>query len=402
MGDINFISRETLANKFMEDRLAGRQIAISDPVELVRTVFGSRRPSSGSMLDESILSALNNRNSVGRNAGIVLNGVAQNGFDVSFKGRGTVMEQIRRGVFSGSTNTLNDNWNDLFDAVRFDLTLRKQAHPTVRQHIFNVIDMPGATKDVRPSELFPYAVAFEEHNGEGQSVRLGANVGGQYNTIPMKIYAAGFVWTLLAKLFDMSYDVTRLNDGVALAYSAKQDDLALSTIIGGTYTGTKATVASTEGDSRQEKLWNTVFNAVTALCARKDPVTKRLITGTGMVLMVSSEDARRYNLIGTLPSDRNKNYPRIPGVDTVVGYDGETIAMPDGDITYTGCTTGTGYLIKKNRYLNVIKKTGLITEIDDTPDVKTLAQKEQAWFFSEGLMYEEGIDSYVQKVTLPW
>jgi len=403
---MNIVSRESLAAQFQADRLAGKAMNVMDPVELVATGFGGKAPKSGSILDSNSLGIIDSRKAVSRDLDLILKGSAKSGFDIKqFKGNKSIMQMIKKGEFAGTANSLNDNWTNLMDALRFDLTLKKEARPTVRQFLYNVADMPDATKDVRPTELFPYGIVFEENNGEGQAVRAGGNLGGQHDTIAMKIYAAMFTWTLLARLFDGSNDIRRLNDGVALGYSAKQDDLAISPILADVYSTvgtTKWTAASTQGDNRQEYLWNTIYNAINALCARKDPVTKRLITAQDLVLLCSSQDARAFELINGLPSDRNRNYPNIPGLSGIVAYDGEVINMPNETITYAGCTTGIGYIVKKNRYMTIIKKTGLVTEIDETPNVSNLSQKEQAWYFSEGIYNSVGINNFVQKVTLPW
>jgi len=405
---IQCVSRELLATSFKEAQAEGKRIQVVSPVNVMQanTGFGSSIPKNGELLDESTLSILNNLQSASRDRDIALTGSVSNGFDYRFKNRGSVMEQIKRGAFSGSAgNTLVDGWQDLFDAIRFDLTIRKQAKPTIRQYIYNMISMPNATKDVRPTELFPYGIVFEENNGEGQSVNQGANLGGQYDTIPMKIYAAGFRWTLLAALFDRSYDITRLNDGVALGHSAKQDDLAIAPILAGNYgtVGTaKWTAASTDGDNRQEKMLNTLMNTVDGLGKRLDPVTGRKINPAGSVLLCSENDMRHIeHVIGGLPSDRNRLYPGISAISRVVGYDGEVINMPGGAVTYTGVTDGYAYLIKPNRYLSIIEKLGLTVEVDMQPDVSTLRKEERAWYFVEAAYNALGITNYIQKVTLP-
>ena len=40
-------------------------------------------------------------------------------------------------------------------------------------------------------------------------------------------------------------------------------------------------------------------------------------------------------------------------------------------------------------------------EIDKTPDVRTLAREQRAWYFVEAIYNSVGIDSFVQKITLP-
>ena len=395
------VTRQILKDEFNEKMLSGKKIVVRDPVDIVDTAFGTVIPKSGSMLTDSDLTRLNNLKSIHRNRPIVLSGKYLNGLEYQFKGRGSVIDRIRKGTFA-SGNTLNDDWTDLFDAVRLDLTIRKAANQTIRQFIYSELNMPNASKDVRPTELYPYGIVFEENNGEGEAVRQGANLGGQYDTIPMKIYAAGFVWTLLASLFDNTYDLSRLTEGVAVGYSAKKDDLAIAPIIGGTYTGAKLTGASTAGAGRQELLMNTLMDSIDDLGDRTDPITKRKIQAEGLVALCSSKDARHiaYVMSG-LGNSTPEKYTPLNQITKVIGYDGETIDMPNKTVSYNGVTSGAIFLIKPNRYFKIPIKRGLTMKLDATPDVKTLSREQRAWYFSEGIFNGIGISSFVQKVTLP-
>lgn len=401
------ITREGLVREFEEKMLEGTKIRVKQPVELVQKSFGSVIPVSGSLLTDSDVAKLNALQSLTRNGHITLSGKVDTGLDYIFGKngcRGSINDRIRKGVFAGNANTMNDNWQDLFDAIRLDLTIRKEARGTVRQYIYQELQMPNATKDIRPSELFPYGFVFEEHNGEGQAVKQGANLGGQYDTIPMKIYATGFTWTLLAALFDRTYDLSRMSDGVALGYSAKKDDLALAPIMAGTYTGAKATAASTVGTLRQELLYNTLMDAVDGIGERTDPLTGRKISAEGLVILADTKDARHIDhVLSGLPTDIPEKYAysKLNAITRVIGYDGETINMPDGATTYAGATAGTVHLIKPNRYFKIPIKRNLVAELDATPNVQTLAMEQRAWYFSEAMYNSIGIDSFVQKVTLP-
>lgn len=395
------VSRESLRAEHIDNMMDGKKIAVQHPVDIVNTAFGSAVPKSGSIVEADTLSTLNSLKSIHRGSRIALSGKYQSGLEYVFSGRGSILDRIAKGSFSVG-NTLNDNWSDLYDAVRLDLTIRKEARPTVRQFLYTEADMPNASKDVRPTELFPYGFVFEENNGEGESVRQGQNLGGQYDTIPMKIYAAGFTWTLLASLFDNSYDLSRMSEGVALAYSAKKDDLALAPIIGGTYTGAKATAASTVGTNRQELLMNTLMDAIDDLSDRTDPVTKRKIVGEDLVVLASSKDARHIeHVMSGLGNSTPEKYTALNQISKVIAYDGEVIDLPNKSVTYTGCTSGTVFLIKKNRYFAIPIKRRLTMELDQTPDVSTLSQEQRAWYFVEGMYNTVGITNFVQKVTLP-
>lgn len=404
------ITKEILNASFQDKMLKGEKVMVKNPASVMSTQFGSAIPKSGMALDNSSLGLVNGARNLNRKASISLSGKYESGFDFPFGKRGSINDRIRKGTFSMDTmraefasgNTLNDNWSDLIDAIRMDLTIKKEAQATIRQFIYSEIQMPNATKDVRPSELYPYGVVFEENNGEGRSVRQGANIGGAVDTIPMKIYAAGFIWTLLAKLFDGTYDLSRLSDGVALAYAAKRDDLAISPILGGTYTDSKLTAASTLGTLRQEKLMNTLMDGIDGIANRVDPITGRKIVGEGLVALGTAKDMRHVaHVMSGLGNSTPEKYSPLSQITKLIGYEGETIEMPNETVSYTGCTDGTIHLIKPNRYFKIPIKRNLVMEIDSQPNVNTLAQEQKAWYFVEAMYNAIGINNFVQKVTLP-
>jgi len=407
------ITKEILNAQFQDKMLKGEKVMVKNPASVMSTQFGSVLPKSGALLDDSSLGLVNQAQGLNRMGNIVLSGKYESGFDYPFSKRGSINDRIRKGTFSMDTmraefatgNTLNDNWTDLIDAIRLDLTIRKEANATIRQFIYSEIQMPNATKDIRPSELYPYGIVFEENNGEGQSVRQGANMGGAVDTIPMKIYAAGFVWTLLAKLFDGTYDLSRLSDGVSLAYAAKKDDLAISPILADVYgtSGTaKWTAASSIGTLRQELLMNTLMDAIDDLADRVDPITGRKIVGEGLVALGTSKDMRHMaHVMSGLGNSTPEKYSPLSQITKLIGYEGETIDMPGETVTYTGCTDNTVYLVKPNRYFKIPVKRNLVMEIDAQPNVNTLAQEQKAWYFVEAMYNAIGIDNFIQKVTLP-
>ena len=305
-------------------------------------------------------------------------------------------------------NTLLPDWAQLWDALRMDITVRKNANPTVRQFLYNIYNRPDADRTNKLTEMLPYGIVFEEYNGTGAPVRQGDKGEGATGTFDVNIYAAGFTWDLLASLFDKSLDMTMLADGVASGYNAKLDDLAISPIIdyasyGAAGTAKHTAAATTDGAGRQELLYDTFEDALDDLGARTDPVTKKKIDPSGSYLLCSGNVARHAaRVIGGLPqTEGNKRLGAISEFAGIVAYDGDTIIGRDGDTTYDGVGDTYAYIVKPNRYMDIIVKRGLTTEIDTQPDVKTLAQEERAYYFAEGIYNAEGLANFVQKITLP-
>jgi len=333
----------------------------------------------------------------------------------------SVMDRVSRGGFVKSAqastgNTLIPDWNLLWDAVRLDITMRKNALPTIRQLFYNVVNRPDADKSNKLNDLFQYSVVFEENSGSGQAVRQGDKGGGRVGNLDINIYAAGFMWDLVCKLFDKTLDMTQLSDAVAVGYNAIRDNMAIKPILDtdygtvdtatadGTKHWTKANAMS--GADRQELLYNTINDAFDALAKRPHPQMKgRKLNPNGALLLMSGNDARHARLVASgLPSTNQKYLPAITSLGGIVEYDGEIIPTRDGDKTYAGVTDGYAYLCipagAQNKMMNIMVKQGLTVEVDMQPDVKTLAQEEYAYWFAEGIDHE-GTKYFVQKITLP-
>lgn len=330
----------------------------------------------------------------------------------------SVREMVRRGVFSpkASTNTLIPDWESLWDAVRIDLSIKKAVNPTIRENIYRVISMPDSDQLFRVDEFFPYAITFAEHNGSGQAVRQGETRGGSSDTVEHKIYAAGFTYDLLAALFDKSLDFDKVNDAVIEGYNSKRDDLAIAPIIAGSYAGAKTTAAATTstftGATREELLYYTLENAIDAFSKKTDPITGQKIGASNLVCLASEYNAGHIarvvnGMVKKGGVNTDAGFPSLSAIKQVLGYDGNTITGRIESTTYNGVGDTYAYLIMpctgatKNRYANIGVKRNLTAEIDMKPDVKNLAQEERAWYFVEGIMYADFINSFVQKITMP-
>lgn len=324
----------------------------------------------------------------------------------------SVTEMISKGLFNDpkmSANTLPADWQSLWDATRIEISIQRAAIDPIRGFIYSMQDNPGASKVANITELFEPDAIFEEINGEGQSVNQMETRGGQTDTVEHFLYAVGFTRTLIDELYNNIYNPEKISRGVARGYNAKQDDLSISPILNFSFAGVPGsqTPADTTGSQRQEKLYNTLENAIDHLGRRFDPVTEDNIVASDLILLSESEDARHEQRVVNGLTDTNvggqdtpKILPSIPQITNIVAYNNTTLKGRVKDVTYQGVTRGKSYLIKRNRYMFVSKKRGLTLEADMTPDVATLAREKRSWYFGEG-QYTEGIQYFIQEITLP-
>jgi hypothetical protein len=409
MSEIKLINKSSIQETYEKRMKEGAIITGAEMCDVVSPIL---RGKGGRLSDESLFSATMAAQSVGRREVYAGKKVKEYGsaFDVprfceSLGKEMSVREMIKAGVFksaSMSSNTLIPDWQTLWDAMRIDISIKKAARETVRQNFYNVIEMPESSKLFSAVEFYPYGVVFEENNGEGQAVTQGETRAGGYESIEHFIYAAGFTWTLLAELFDKSFDPGKVTDAVMLAYAAKRDDLSIDPILDYSYSGTQQTAAATlSGANRQELLYLTLENAIDDLGKRTDPITGRTIGASDCRILANSLDARHIaRVAGGLPSVNERSYPSLSEISRVVEYDGEVITLRASTVTYTGVTAGKCYLVKPNRYMNIGIKRNLQMEADMTPNVNTLASEQRSWYFVEG-QQTSGLPYFIQEVTLP-
>lgn len=333
-----------------------------------------------------------------------LSGKYSSGFDVPLNGRPSINERIAKGQFSASAHTLPENWQDLFDALKIDLTMKKETRPTIRQFIYNMVDTPNATQLMKLENLLPYAFEFKRNTGNGDPVPLGEVRGKLGDTVEFFINATGFTYTLLASMFDMALDMGRVNDGVSVSYNLQRDDEAIAPILNynGYGSGGRTTAADTTGANPQEKLYLTFLKAIDDFAKRKESVFGNKIQANDLILLCSSNTARHFRRVARgFAISIDKTYPELSEIRTIVEYDEDSIVFPSGKvIKFDGVGDDYAYLIKKNSLMNIYTKRGLTVEVDNNPDVLTLAQAEKAWYYSEAI-YNEGIKDYIQRVALP-
>lgn len=344
---------------------------------------------------------------------LVMSGKYASGFDVPMEwSDNTTMstrEKLSMGAFSAkmSSNTLPTDWENLWDAMRIDVSVRKAALPTIRQFIYNITTDPNFTRDIKPTEINNFGVVFEENNGHGEAVPQGETRGGGYDVFSILIYAAGFTWDLIAGLFDRTTTPERVMDAVMIGYNSLRDDLAISPILNFSYSGVQQTPAATlSGANRQELLYLTLEDAIDDLGDRNNPVTDRKLNVTDVLVLAHPFDARHIARVTSgLPSTNERVYPAISEIRNVISYDAETIRLRDRIVTYAGVTKGKAYMLipasaVEQGYMEIAVKRDLVVEVDQTPDVKTLTQEQRAYWFAEGIWYE-GIQYFVQEITLP-
>ena len=402
---MDIITRDTLKKDVEAKFSAGVKIHV-EPHECAtvsKTVFGSAKAMQGA----DAVKIISSSNDLVRTRPVNLSGKFRSGYAVPVTEDGkSVNDLIVSGKFA--SNSLIDNWENFWEAQRIDLTIKKTMHQTIRQFFYEVLSTPNATPVMELREMFPYAFDFDLNNGEGQAVPLGQKRAGQKDFMTFFMRATGFVYTLKAEMWDLTLNFNKVNDGVAHAQALQKDEDAIKPIFDFNYAnapnGTATTAAAIKtGAGRQELLYLTLENALDDFAQRTDPFNKdETLDASGAYILCHPWDGRHIaRILNGLPSVNELKYPAISDFAGIIGMRSETIEFEDHVRTYAGCTKGTIYIVKPNRYMKIAVKRDLTMEVDEKPNALTLARSEKAWYYCESIYNEIGIANFIQKVTLP-
>jgi hypothetical protein len=396
---VELITKETLREKNLVAFNKGL-LGTKNPVNISNSVLGS----DYSTIDqEEQWRRTEKAEFYGNVENINFTGNHGSAFDIPYGKWGTVRDNFKKGVF-GQSNTLLPDWENFWDAVKIELSKSLVLEPYIGNLIYNENVNPGYTQSVDLRQIFDPAAVFKENNGEGQAIRQGEFRGGETESIIMKIYAAGFSWTLMMELFDNRLDMSKINNAIARGYNSLRNDIAIGPILNYSYSGIQQTpAATTSGAKRQELLYNTIQDGIDDLKVRIDPVTLKKIPVRNAIILTNEFDADNIvTVLKGLPSVKdNELFPAITNISKVIGYDGETIQLNGENVVYDGVADKIAYLlIPKNRYMHIPVKRTLTAEVDPMPNITKLLRKQHAWWFVQSIFFK-GVEYFVQEITLP-
>lgn len=379
------ITTETLKESAYKEQKAGRAVVYKNPIKTLDA------PVNNDVLMDNTI--------------VLKNKEYKSPYEMALNEREPIASRIARGSFA--LHEPSDLY-DFVDATRLDVTRRVLAEPILFPFIYNTLSNANFSRTMTLQEILPIGIVFEQNEGSGESVPMGDFKTGATETLTQQIMAAGYTWDLAFELYNSLFDMQRLNDAMARGYAAEVNDSHLYPIINGSYgtVGTaKWSAASTVGDTWMEKWYHTILDARRDLRERTDPVTEKAIDTSGTVLLCSKADAEdvMWVINGQLnsPAD-SKNLASIPGIQTVLGYDGDVIDVGEKTYTYTGVTDGTCYLIKPipRGFISAWKRQ-LTMLVQSQGDILKLEREKRAWYYVRAIYNTFGITNYVQKITLP-
>jgi hypothetical protein len=315
---------------------------------------------------------------------MILDAVAEGGGlrDISFEENVDISEMI----------TTSQGSMDLLEKVRIDVAFGLAEIPLLYGPIYERVNgpFPGGVFQIDENTLQANVVFLQKF--EGGEVQFGTLAKGVPTTGSIQTYAAGFEWTEDMVEFDRTWDIELHNRAFGRAYNALLNHLHLSPIIGFAYAGGNTTAADATGTTIQEKTHLTFQNAYKHGIAAK-PQRR------GTVILASESDRFKIEeaLLTPVYDVAGRPLPTVP-INTIIYYDGETLARGTDSIVYPGVTPGTCFMIYPKQLFKEMVHHDLRIDIGSA-DISRLVEGQQVGRSRRG-MYAS-IAGAVEKITLP-
>lgn len=293
----------------------------------------------------------------------------------------------------GEMITTSQGAMDLLEKVRLDIDVGLADVPLLYQPLYERVDgpFPGGSVQIGGDVLFDANVVFLQKL-EGEEVVFGTLArAGAPSFVPIATFAAGFEWTEDMMEFDRSYEIGMNSRAFGRSYNYLLNHNHLSPIIAYTYGGGNTTAAVSGNGSL---IANTLIGFQNAYRTAALAVPQRVPS------VILANEADRFQIEDALLSpvlDASGNELRRVPVDTIIYYNGATVANGVSAYTYPGVTQGTCYFISPRMRMKELVHHDLRVDVGPA-DISRLVEGQQVGRARRGLYLD--IANSVQKVTL--
>jgi hypothetical protein len=292
-----------------------------------------------------------------------------------------------------------DDYYTMIDRIRIDITRRRIENMDFTSEIAQEITNTNFGRSIRLDEFLPYAGAFKEIKGTGDTIPLIQQKTGGTDTIVMHIFALGWERTLEDELYNLDiFSLQKVNIAVARAYTALRNSrngigTAIALSAAGGWPLNQRVAASIGYATYDLNLYNTLRNAERKLAALLDPQTLQEIDASRMCLLVRENNVLKdlSRVVGGKLENGAVAYASSIsleplGIDEIWQYKGDSIFVGTEDLEYPGVPAGKAYLFIPARGTTapnfVLNKRGLTQEVG-RGDVMTLSREKRAWYCAQ-------------------
>jgi hypothetical protein len=329
---------------------------------------------------------------------------------------GRIEAIIRKGRRANISQFPIADYYTMVDMLRMDITRRRMEYVDFTGEITQEITNAAFGRSICLDEFLPYAGAFEEIKGTGDTVGMIEQRTGETGTVTMRIFGLGWTRSLEDELYNLDiFSLEKVNAAVARGHVARRNDLALGGIIAlsgppSLWTPAQSVAAQSGGatSTYDQNLYLTLKEALRKLYALRDPQTGQEISAPRVVLLIGNNvtewDVSRV-IRGQLnkPNSEISNLEGLP-IDQVWKYKGDAFTVGPKTYRYPGVPANVAYLLVPGPAVTpasayTLTKRGLTQEIG-RGSVLQLSREERAWYFAQTAYGDEFIGSSLPGTAL--
>lgn len=234
-------------------------------------------------------------------------------------------------------DTFGEEWSE---RRRYEVDAGRDEEPILYTPIYDVINDPNLPKNISVQRMGPGGVVLSELE-EGGEVKF-ATIESSEFSVPIKHYGVGLEYSKDLVAFNELWRVPIMERQVGIAYNALLNHLHFNPILAYSYAAANQTAANTSGATTVEDFLLTIEDAITN--SRTDATNPRrgpyaLLVSSAQELVVQKALTREVQQ-GLAEQSR-----AVDSIQAVIAYDGWSGTRGKLTTTYSGVTSGTGYLV---------------------------------------------------------
>lgn len=280
------------------------------------------------------------------------------------------------------------NFKELLGKVALDVELGREKVQVLYKPIYDLISDPTLPELLDSKWALTGAVIFAEHM-EGQQVRFGTLQAEQGPVARIITYSAAFEYTKQMVEFNHSFEMDILNQSMGEGYNALLNHIHLSPIISFSYPAANKT--SFQGEAGEPR-WVSVWKCITE--GKKQAATKKR---QGNILLANSADQMDIEMAIKGFTYSGTTYAPIPGIDTIIYYDGYDVRVGKKEYGYAGVAPGKCFLIRPKRGFKELLKKDLQIEANKG-DLTRLVENQMVGYAFRGLF--AAVEENVQEIAI--
>lgn len=335
------------------------------------------------------------------------------------------IEYLRKKVkneLKNNTMGFPPDYYELYQAVMMDITRRAADEVDITGILSAESTRPNAANPYPIREMLPFSGKFKKYVSGGQVPLIQQKTGAK-SSIDLTIMDIGFDRDLYSVLFDLDiFSMQKVLDAVAQAHRGERNGVVMDPLLSATWHTSQIQAADTDGDTYDERVYNTMLKAYKLIKGLLDMQTGKAIPSPQLLLIMGDEVtswAVNRVIYGQLRGGENSKVINLSPIDinSILVYKGDSWVWGEELVTFDGVAANTAYLVVPGTagapYFT-INKAPLTQEVG-RGSVLTLTQEQKAWWYCQGSYFDEWMGSsgalsgtkyvsgygYVVKIELP-